>query len=136
MDKLSPGQRTENMRRIHSKNTIPELEVRKIVHMMGFRYRLHGKLPGKPDLVFRNKKKLIFVNGCFWHQHPSKGCQDARMPKSNLAYWDPKLEKNKRRDTETMRKLIEEGWGIMVIWDCQIEKRAKLTNRIKKFLLN
>jgi DNA mismatch endonuclease (patch repair protein) len=136
MDKISPEQRTENMRRIRSKNTIPELEVRKIVHMMGFRYRLHGKLPGKPDLVFRNKKKLIFVNGCFWHQHPNKRCKDARIPKSNRDYWGPKLKKNKRRDTEIMRELFEEGWDIMVIWDCQINQRGRLTNRIKKFLLN
>src|SRR5216684_4116419 len=97
MDILSVNARSARMALIRSKNTQPELIVRRIVHGLGYRYRLHGsELPGKPDLVFASKRKVLFVQGCFWHQHP--GCRFARRPKSRLEYWIPKLKRNRQRD--------------------------------------
>ena len=94
MDKISVARRSANMRAIRSTGSRPEMAVRHLVHGMGYRYRLHAKqLPGKPDLVFASRRKVIFVHGCFWHQHPKAGCRDARPPKSNLDYWQPKLER-------------------------------------------
>lgn len=86
VDKLTSQERSENMRKIRSKDTKPEMIVRRLVHGLGYRYRLHGKLPGKPDLVFSSRKKLIFVHGCFWHQHVDNNCQITRVPKSNLDF--------------------------------------------------
>ena len=95
MDHVTPDVRSANMRAIRSKDMKPELIVRRLVHGMGYRYRLHRQdLPGRPDLVFPSRKKLIFVNGCFWHQHDEKDCKLVRKPKSNQAYWLPKLERN------------------------------------------
>src|SRR5687768_16524426 len=97
MDKLSQAERSENMRRIRSRNMKPELIVRSVAHRLGYRFRLHRKdLPGKPDLVFVSRRKVIFVHGCFWHQHA--GCIDSRLPKTNAAYWHPKLMRNVERD--------------------------------------
>src|SRR5690348_3038706 len=102
MDRISKEQRSETMRRIRSMNTSPELQVRRIVHGLGFRYRLHSKdLPGRPDLVFRARRKVVFVNGCFWHFHQ---CGTAHFPKSRLEYWIPKFERNRKRDEENNRK--------------------------------
>jgi DNA mismatch endonuclease (patch repair protein) len=113
----------------------PELAVRKLIHGMGYRYRLHGKnLPGKPDLVFSGKKKVIFVHGCFWHQHNDPHCKDGRTPQSNRAYWNPKLERNKKRDVENQVKLKDLGWKVSVIWECHVKERYKLVKTIKKFL--
>jgi DNA mismatch endonuclease (patch repair protein) len=99
---------------------------------MGFRYRLHDRdLPGNPDLVFRSKKKAIFVHGCFWHQH---GCRQYRMPKTKLDFWEPKLAKNKARDVAVKRDLNKRGWKSMVIWECQIKREAVLQKRIERFL--
>ena len=134
MDKLSPERRSENMRRIRSSNTKPELAVRRLVHRMGFRFRLHSKLPGRPDLVFPSKKRVVFINGCFWHQHCEKRCQDARVPKSNLSFWIPKLQRNKARDIVNRRKLSRLGWKTLVVWDCQLRNEEKLANRLVKFL--
>lgn len=120
------------MSRIRSADTKPEMAVRRIVYGMGYRYRLHlGDLPGKPDLVFRGRKMVIFVHGCFWHQH---GCRQYRQPRSNRSFWQPKLARNKMRDAEVRRELRRIGWREMVIWECQIKKQPNLQSRIKRFL--
>ncbi|MDQ3812453.1 MAG: very short patch repair endonuclease [Armatimonadota bacterium] len=121
------------MRRIHSTGTKPEMLVRKLIHSLGYRYRLHSKqLPGKPDLVFSKRRKAIFVHGCFWHQHP--GCKTCHIPKSRQEYWAPKLSRNVNRDRENQRKLREMGWNILVIWECQLKNRQNLIGQIKAFL--
>ena len=122
------------MSRVRSKNTEPEMQVRRLVHRMGYRYRLHQvDLPGKPDLVFRKHKSVIFVNGCFWHRHSDSSCKLARMPKSNLDYWKPKLEANKLRDKMNIKKLRLQGWKILVIWECQIKNIKIIDKQIRKF---
>jgi len=113
----------------------PEIIVRKIVHRMGYRFRLHRKdLPGKPDLVFPNRRAIIFVHGCFWHHHPDPHCKDARLPKSNQDYWIPKLQCNRARDTENETALQAQGWRVLVIWECQIKDGATLEQRLRSFL--
>lgn len=135
MDKLTPARRSENMRRIRSKDMEPELLVRKLVYRLGYRYRLHGKdLPGKPDLVFPSRHKVIFVHGCFWHQHSKRNCRITRVPKSNLGYWLPKLERNKKRDAQNRRKLRRLGWDYLVVWECQMGQGNALKKIIKGFL--
>lgn len=120
------------MSRIRSKDTKPELTVRRLVHSLGYRYRLHvADLPGKPDLVFPSRRCVIFVHGCFWHRH--KGCQRCRLPKSRLDFWKPKLEANKRRDVTNKRGLTQLGWRYLVVWECQV-KDDNLTNKIVEFL--
>ncbi|OON62465.1 very short patch repair endonuclease [Massilia sp. KIM] len=133
MDTLSSAERSVRMSRVKGKDTIPEMVVRRIAHRAGYRYRLHEKtLPGKPDLVFRKRKKVIFVHGCFWHRHEE--CRLARLPKSRLEFWIPKLEKNKRRDDLNLRKLSESGWNVLIIWECEIRQLDLLEQRIKEFL--
>ena len=114
---------------------VPELAVRRLVFSMGFRYRLHvSGLPGKPDLVFSRFKKVIFVHGCFWHNHKSTNCGIARMPKSNVAYWRPKLIANKRRDAKHISGLRKFGWNSLTIWECELADRVQVTKKIRKFL--
>lgn len=109
------------------------MEVRKLVFSLGYRYRLHLKdLPGTPDIVFRNRRKVIFVHGCFWHRHTN--CRLARMPKSKLEFWKPKLERNRERDIENMKKLEDLGWSILVVWECQIKHEEDLREKLKNFL--
>jgi DNA mismatch endonuclease, patch repair protein len=133
VDKLTSERRSENMRRIRSKNTKPELKVRCLLHSLGFRYRLHSKdLPGKPDLVFPGRKKIIFVHGCFFHQH--KGCIDGRLPKSRPEYWEPKLARNVSRDRINRSKLTRAGWRSLVVWDCETKDLSKLQQRLVDFL--
>jgi DNA mismatch endonuclease, patch repair protein len=124
--------RSENMRRIRSSDTVPEVAVRKITHRLGFRFRLHRRdLPGKPDLVFAGRKKVIFVHGCFWHQH---SCREGRVPSSNSDYWAPKLGRNVERDTAALRGLHALGWSTLVIWECELKDEAALTEKIRTFL--
>ncbi|MBN1515074.1 DNA mismatch endonuclease Vsr [Candidatus Sumerlaeota bacterium] len=131
-DPLTPSERSERMSRIRNANTKPEMTVRRLVHGMGYRYRLHARdLPGKPDLVFRSRKKVIFVHGCFWHQH---GCRQYRQPRTKRSFWEPKLAKNKVRDAAIKWELRKRGWGVMVIWECQVGKESVLRSRIKRFL--
>lgn len=121
------------MARIRSKDSRPEMVVRRLVFALGYRYRLHAKnLPGCPDLVFRPRRKVIFIHGCFWHLHAN--CPIARMPKSRLDFWTPKLEGNRERDDKNERALKREGWKVLIIWECQIKDAAKLENRIRRFL--
>ncbi|CAE6916930.1 hypothetical protein R70199_04656 [Paraburkholderia domus] len=124
------------MRRIKSVDTAPELRVRKMLWHLGYRYRLHDKrLPGKPDIVFWGRKKVIFVHGCFWHQH--NGCADSRLPKSNTEYWHPKLRRNVERDAEVIRLLEAMGWSALIVWDCQTrasDLQVALMGFIESFL--
>src|SRR5690349_18847706 len=109
MDTLSQAERSERMARVRAKDSRPELTVRRLVHGMGYRYRLHDpRLPGKPDLVFRSRRRVIFVHGCFWHRHADPACRLARLPKSRLEFWLPKLEANRTRDRINQEKLESE----------------------------
>lgn len=133
MDSLSRTERSDIMARVRSKNSRPELLVRKLVFGLGYRYRLHGKdLPGHPDLVFRKTRKVIFVHGCFWHRHAS--CALARLPKSRLDFWVPKLEGNRMRDQRTKRALSKRGWKSLTIWECQVRDAERVRTRVKRFL--
>ncbi|MBZ5681468.1 MAG: DNA mismatch endonuclease Vsr [Acidobacteriia bacterium] len=135
MDTISITRRSENMRRIRSKDTKPEMAVRSLVHRLGYRFRLHrNDLPGRPDLVFPSSRKLIFVHGCFWHQH--KRCTDGRLPKSRKSYWKPKLQANTERDKRHRAKLRSLGWDVLVIWDCETANMAKLVTKLRQFLDN
>jgi DNA mismatch endonuclease (patch repair protein) len=136
-DKLTPERRTENMRRIKSKNMKPEMVVRSVVHGLGYRYRLHRRdLPGKPDLVFGPRRKVIFVHGCFWHGHQDPDCVDGRRkPKSNLDYWLPKLARNHARDTSNDLELVRLGWSVLVVWECDTRDQLHLAERLRHFLL-
>ena len=137
-DTVTPERRSEIMSNIRAKDMKPEMAVRRITHAMGYRYRLHGKdLPGKPDLVFPSRRKVIFVHGCFWHQHASPACKIARRPRSNQSYWLPKLERNAERDIEHQSKLAESGWDVLVIWECETRTDSSgdmVANRIRDFL--
>ncbi len=132
-DSLSPEERSERMSRVRGKDTKPELVVRKLVWAMGYRYRLHSrKLPGRPDLVFSGRKKLIFVHGCFWHQH--ENCRQYRMPRTRLDFWLPKLESNKRRDARVREELDALGWNILILWECELKNMEELATRISHFM--
>jgi DNA mismatch endonuclease (patch repair protein) len=134
-DKLTQEQRSENMRRIRSTDTKPELIVRRFVHAMGYRYRLHRRgLPGRPDLVFASRKKIIFVHGCFWHAHDDANCPDRRTPKSNVVYWHPKLARNKERDQANTTKLKLLGWEVLTVWECDTRDLEKLGKILAGFL--
>jgi|SRR5579872_1135933 len=132
-DRLAPAHRSENMRRIRSKDTKPELVVRRLVHGLGFRYRLHDrKLPGCPDLVFARKRKIIQVYGCYWHPHGT--CRLSHTPQSRQEYWGPKLTGNHARDEANIAKLRSTGWRVLVIRECQTADSERLKLRITKFL--
>jgi DNA mismatch endonuclease (patch repair protein) len=121
------------MRMVRSRDTTPEMVVRRLVHALGFRYRLHGaKLPGKPDLVFSTPQKIIFVHGCFWHGHLCP--RGNRAPKTNVAYWRAKIQRNVARDKEHLRALRREGWRVLVIWECQTRDTLRLKARLRRFL--
>jgi len=133
MDTVSPEKRSRMMAGIRGKNTKPEMVVRKIVHAMGFRYRLHRKdVPGSPDLLFPRLRRAIFVHGCFWHQHA--GCKFAYMPKSNTQFWLAKLEGNSRRDARALTTLATLGWEVLIVWECEISDQAALTQKLNSFL--
>lgn len=133
MDKLTPIARSANMRRIKSSSMKPEMVIRRLTFSLGYRYRLHRHdLPGRPDLVFSCKKKIIFVNGCFWHQH--KECCKAHIPLSHREYWIPKLERTVARDSENISKLRELNWDVLVIWECELKDIAYMRKRIARFL--
>ena len=134
-DRISKARRSRNMAAIRSRDTKPEMIVRRLVHGMGYRYRLHRKdLPGKPDLVFGPRRKVIFVHGCFWHQHEAEHCLDGRKPKSNTGYWNGKLARNVARDKKNRQLLEEAGWRVLVIWECETRDIAALRRRISAFL--
>lgn len=119
VDRLSHERRSALMSRIRGKDTLPERTLRRLLHSFGYRYRLHGRdLPGCPDIVFRKRRKVIFVHGCFWHLHAH--CKLGALPKSRLRYWKPKLEANVERDKRNIRRLRSKGWKVLVVWQCQL----------------
>lgn len=123
---------------IKGRDTKPEMRVRRAMHAAGLRYRLHAKdLPGKPDLVFRARRVAVFVHGCFWHQHPDPSCKLARMPKSKLDFWRPKLEGNRLRDVKVRGELEAQGWSVVEVWECQTgaQDLKTLAARLRQMLL-
>lgn len=132
-DVLTRSQRSFNMSQIRDKNTKPEIIVRSIVHRLGFRYGLHkSKLPGKPDLVLTRHRKIIFVNGCFWHMH---NCKYGKVkPATNKNFWQTKRQGNVARDKRNIKQLKKLGWKVLVIWECQTKNPEKIIKRIKTFL--
>ncbi|MDD5005049.1 MAG: very short patch repair endonuclease [Candidatus Omnitrophica bacterium] len=135
MDRISKEARSRNMAAIKGTNTIPEMAVRRMLYSLGYRYRLHKKnLPGKPDIFIKNRNAAIFVNGCFWHQHPN--CRFATKPKSNRRFWMQKLKKNIKRDRENLISLKELGYKIISIWECEIGKQSiGMNQRLVKRLI-
>ena len=143
MDTVSPEKRSWVMSRIRSTNTKPEVAVRSMLHGMGLRFRLHGRvakrihrkgvLPGKPDIVLASRRTVVFVHGCFWHRH--KDCRLASTPKSNQEFWNAKFERNVERDKHHLAELEELGWRVIVIWECELRNADTLDARLKKELL-
>jgi len=133
MDIMSKVERSERMSRICGKDTKPELYVRRTLHRLGYRYRLHRRdLPGAPDLVFPSRKKVIFVHGCFWHAH--ENCKIAHRPKTRRIFWDAKFKRNKERDRNNAKLLKKMGWDICIIWECEIKNDDLLVKRLSHFL--
>ncbi len=117
------------MSRVRGKDTKPEKLVRSVLHRLGFRFRKNvSELPGKPDIVLPKYKTIIFVHGCFWHQH--EGCKKSHLPKSNVEFWANKLSKNVVRDRESKEKLISDGWSIFVVWECETKKVEELERKL------
>lgn len=132
-DSLTPEHRRWNMSRIRGKNTKPELTVRRMIHGAGYRYRLHGKnLPGKPDLVFAGRRKVIFVHGCFWHSHTCRVGE--RAPKQNAEFWSAKRLRTFERDASQLEQLRASGWEPLVIWECELKDQPGLLKRVNDFL--
>lgn len=132
MDTHSPGTRRKNMQAVKSKNTKPELTVRKALFALGYRFRLHRRdLPGSPDIVFPSRKKVVFVHGCFWHGHD---CKRGGTPKSRENFWNDKLEKNRLRDKRNSEELALLGWGACTVWECEIKDIEGLQRRLQAFL--
>lgn len=132
MDRVSEQTRSYIMSRVGSKDTGPELVVRKLLHGLGYRYRLHKRgLPGSPDVVFQKRKKAVFIHGCFWHGH---NCKYGRLPKSKTKYWGPKIDVNRERDEQNMQELKNLGWKALVIWQCELKNIEALKARLVSFL--
>ena len=132
MDTLTPEQRSALMARIRGVDTKPELFVRRALHGQGYRFRLHGRgLPGKPDIVFKKRKRAVFVHGCFWHRH---GCKRTTHPKSRQDYWQDKFAKNVARDRRNAALLADDGWDIFVAWECEVDSDETLLQRLMEFL--
>lgn len=121
------------MSAVRGRNTKPEMVVRRLLHSMNYRYRLHRKdLPGSPDIVFGKKRKAIFVHGCFWHRHP--GCSKATSPRTRAEFWSEKFERNVERDRQAESRLADMGWRSLVVWECEIREPETLTSRLRRFL--
>jgi len=137
VDTLTPEQRQRCMTAVKGKDTTPEMVVRRLVHGLGYRYRLHVRgLPGTPDLVFVSRWKVINVHGCFWHMHQAKGCGRCRIPATRRAYWKAKLERNRLRDQRAERALRRMGYSVLTVWECQTTagKLGPLRRRVERFL--
>lgn len=129
MDRYTKQKRSQVMSKVRSRDTQPEIVVRATLHRLGFRFRLHrAGLPGKPDIVLPKHRKVIFVNGCFWHQHD--GCPRAKRPQTNVHYWNAKLDRNVARDLENYEILASRGWASIVIWECETSRSVGLTDRL------
>lgn len=133
VDTVAPQVRSRIMAQVKSKGMKPEMQVRRLLHGLGYRYRLHRKdLPGRPDLVFPARRKVVFVNGCFWHFHSD--CPRVRMPATNRNYWQTKLERNRARDERNIELLEKGGWAVTTVWECQLQDMASTTERLIAFL--
>jgi DNA mismatch endonuclease, patch repair protein len=132
VDTLTPAHRSWLMGRVRQKDTTPEMVVRRLIHSMGYRYRLHRRdLPGRPDLVFSKLRKVIFVHGCYWHRHD---CKKATMPSSNVDYWAKKFAENVTRDNKAVAELMSLGWVSMVVWECETRDIGALAASLSAFL--
>jgi DNA mismatch endonuclease (patch repair protein) len=133
MDRISPEKRSANMARIRSANTTPEMAVRRAAFALGYRFRLHrASLPGKPDLVFGPRRKIVFVHGCYWHGH---GCRvGGTGAKSNQGYWGPKIARNRERDRTAVARLQDQGWKVLVVWESETKDPENLAQRLRSFL--
>lgn len=132
-DRLNSQRRSWNMSRIKSRDTIPELAVRKVLYRMGYRYRLHSPaIPGKPDIVLKRYRAAIFVHGCFWHRHP--GCKFAYTPKSRVEFWTKKFEANINRDETVKKQLSDLGWKYLIIWECETKSTETIEHLLRGFL--
>ena len=132
VDILTPEQRSELMGRIRGVDTTPELIVRRALHALGYRFHTHVReLPGRPDLVFTRRRAVIFVHGCFWHRH---GCAKTYSPKSRMAFWNAKFARNVARDISNQKKLLDAGWRLHIVWECEIESDRTAIDRITNFL--
>lgn len=131
-DKLTKAKRSWLMSRVASKHTKPERLVRSLLHRLGYRFTVNGpknkNLPGRPDIVFPSRQVALFVHGCFWHRHP--GCKTATTPKSNTAYWNAKFARNIERDRETEAALIQRGWQVVTVWECELKQLDELAARL------
>jgi DNA mismatch endonuclease (patch repair protein) len=132
VDTFPPEKRSDIMRQVHCRDTSPEIAVRRLVHGLGYRYRLHAAdLPGSPDLAFPARRAVIFIHGCYWHRH---GCARATTPSSHVEYWERKFARNVARDRRNASRLRREGWRVAIVWECQIRDRERLARRLARFL--
>lgn len=132
MDKLTETARSALMAKVHGKNTLPERMVRRLLHALGYRFRLHyRKLPGKPDLAFPGRRKVIFVNGCFWHGH---SCPRGKLPTTRVEFWEAKIAGTKRRDRRNRTAIRKAGWAVLTVWECELRKPLRAVTRMVRFL--
>jgi len=132
MDTVTPEKRSALMSRIRSENTQPELAVRSILHRLGYRFRLHRRdLPGRPDIVLPKHRKIILVQGCFWHGHT---CRLASKPKSNETYWNAKIQANRARDARNLALLVQQGWDVLELWECEVRRAGSIEKQLLVFM--
>jgi DNA mismatch endonuclease Vsr len=130
-----PPARRRNLRAVAAKDTAPELRVRRLLHRLGFRFRLHRRdLPGTPDIVLAGRRKIVEVRGCFWHRHPDPACRNAVLPKVRAEWWAAKLARNVARDDCNLAALREAGWSVLVLWECETKDETALREWLKSFL--
>jgi DNA mismatch endonuclease Vsr len=130
-----PLARRRNLSAVAAKDTAPELRVRRLLHRMGYRYRLHRRdLPGTPDIVLSGRRKIVEVRGCFWHRHPDPACRNAVLPKVRAEWWAAKLARNVARDERNLAELHDAGWSVLVLWECEVKDEAALCARLRSFL--
>lgn len=133
VDTFTKTKRSEIMSRIGGKNTAPELRVRRVLHALGYRFRVHrDDLPGKPDIVLPRHQKIVLIHGCFWHGHP--GCPREALPTTNTGFWEKKISGNKKRDQSVLRELRKLGWIVLILWQCQLKSVEAFTPRLLRFL--
>jgi DNA mismatch endonuclease (patch repair protein) len=133
VDRLTSSQRSAHMSRIRRADTKPEWIVRRLLHKLGYRFRLQWKAaPGRPDVAFPGRRKIIFVHGCFWHQH--EGCRSVRIPETRRDFWEAKFNRNKARDARDLARAVDEGWEPMVIWECETRDQEELASKLIGFL--
>ena len=134
MDTVTPEVRSRIMAAVPQANSQPELTVRRMLHAMGYRFRLHCRdLPGTPDIVLPRHRKIIFVHGCYWHRH---GCSRTTTPSSNINFWERKFAANRARDKNVIRKLGDRGWAVLVVWECQVSRLDELREALTSFLVH